>query len=225
MPRKHKLVSGETYHIYSKSIAGFKIFNKTKDYTRAMNMMRYYQVKEIQYPYSTFIKLKGVLEDSFINYFKNEYGEHENIVQIICYCFMPTHIHLILRQLKENGISEYMRKLLDAYTRYFNINHKRKGPLWESRFNNVLVKKDSQLLHLTRYIHLNPVIKKLVEKPEDWLASSYKEYIKKPIKEEKICEYKGILDIRSARYKKFVEDRISYQRELAQIKHLLLEEA
>jgi putative transposase len=104
---------------------------------------------------------------------------------------MPTHFHAILKQLSSDGISIMMRKILDSYSRYFNIKNKRKGPLWESRFNRIVLKSDDELLHLTRYIHLNPVTAYLVEKPEDWPFSSYNEYIGNIKKEEGICNFSG----------------------------------
>ncbi|OGW71290.1 MAG: hypothetical protein A2047_04340 [Omnitrophica bacterium GWA2_41_15] len=145
------------------------------------------------------------------------------MIQIICYCFMPTHIHLVLKQLKDNGISDFMMHILNSHTRYFNIKHNRKGPLWESKFKKVLVDSDEQLLHLTRYIHLNPVTACIVNKPEEWRYSSYNEYVSDGTVTDGICEYKNILDINSFSYKKFVENRISYQRELAKIKGLMLD--
>ncbi|MCM8795996.1 MAG: transposase [Candidatus Omnitrophica bacterium] len=144
-------------------------------------------------------------------------------VEIIAYCIMPTHLHLILKQLKNNGISVFMGNILNSYSRYFNLKHKRKGPLWEGRFKNILVKNDEQLLHLTRYIHLNPVTASLVSNPEDWNASSYREYLQQVQAVEKICKYDDILEIDPVSYKKFVEDRISYQRDLAKIKNLIFE--
>jgi putative transposase len=134
---------------------------------------------------------------------------------------MPTHLHLILKQLKHNGISIFMNNILNSYTRYFNTKHKRKGPLWEARFKNILIEKDEYLLHLTRYIHLNPVTASLINKPEDWLASSYREYIEKNA--EKICQYDDVLKTEPISYKQFVDDRISYQRELAKIKQYLFD--
>ena len=95
--------------------------------------------------------------------------------------------------------------------------------MWEGRFKNVLVESDEQLLHLTRYIHLNPVAAYLVDKPENWSASSYKEYLSGDNDKNKICEYSEILEIEPSFYKEFVEDRISYQREIAKIKELILE--
>jgi putative transposase len=136
---------------------------------------------------------------------------------------MPTHIHFILKQLKKNGISAFMRLILDSYTRYFNIKHQRKGPLWQSRFKNVLVESDEQMYHLTRYIHLNPVTAGLVEKPEQWMPSSYLEYIQQGNKKQRTCRFEDILTIQPLEYKDFVENRVNYQKELALIKHLVLD--
>lgn len=136
---------------------------------------------------------------------------------------MPPHIHLILRQCKDKGISTFMSQISNSYARYFNMRHKRKGPLWEKEFRNVLISSDEQLLHLTRYIHLNPSTVGLVDKPQDWRASSYKEYLGEAKEEEIICDFESIIDLSPVSYKKFVEGRVSYQRELRKIKTFLLE--
>ena len=136
---------------------------------------------------------------------------------------MPTHFHLIVKQLIDKGISNFMNNLQNSYSRYFNTKHKRKGPLWEGRFKSVLVKTDEQLIHLSRYLHLNPVTAHIVKKPEQWTMSSYREYLLTEDLNNKICKFEDILDIKRDTYRKFVEDRISYQRELAEIKNLLLE--
>ena len=224
MRRKDELVTGELYHIFDKSIAEFKIFNNDNEITRMKEVIRYYQIEGTPQKFSNFIILESVIENGFNNYFFSFSKGKEKIVQIIAYCIMPTHIHLVLKQLKENGISIFMGKILNAYSRYFNTKHKRKGPLWETRFKNVLVKTDEQLLHLTRYTHLNPVTAFLVDKPQQWPASSYNEYLLKVKEADRICEYEDILDINPVFYKKFVEERIEYQRELAAIKNLLLDE-
>ena len=116
-----------------------------------------------------------------------------------------------------------MNNILNSYSRYFNLKHRRKGPLWEGRFKRILVRNDEQLLHLTRYIHLNPTTSYLVNRPEEWNWSSFKEYIRDASANDGICGYSNVLDINPSSYKKFVEDRISYQRELAKIKDLLLD--
>lgn len=136
---------------------------------------------------------------------------------------MPTHFHLILKQLKENGISRFVNLILKSYSKYFNEMHKRKGPLWEGRFKNVLVKSDEQLLHLTRYIHLNPVSACSVNNPEDWKFSSFREYIDLLEKDRRICEFTNYINMEKSMYEKFVKDRIDYQKKLEMIKHLILE--
>ena len=135
---------------------------------------------------------------------------------------MPTHLHFILKQSRDAGISIFMSNILNSYTRYFNTRHKRKGPLWESKFQNVLVDTDEQLLHLSRYIHLNPVTAYLVDKPEDWIYSSYPEFIGKN-NSQQLCNFNEFMEIQPSSYRRFVEERTNFQRELAQIKNLLIE--
>ena len=89
------------------------------------------------------------------------------------------------------------------------------------RFKRVLVQTDEQLLHLTRYVHLNPVTSHLVDAPEEWRNSSYDEYLCRS--DEKVCRYGDLLDVRPEEYKEFVNDNISYQRERAQLKKLVFE--
>lgn len=209
--RKDLLATGEVYHIFTRSIAGFKIFNNNNEFSRMIGGICYYQKEKPDIRFS-----------KFINSFSPKKVIKENLVKIIAYCLMPTHLHLILKQIKEKGISIFMNNILNSYTRYFNIKHCRKGPLWEARFKNVLIKTDEQLLHLTRYIHLNPVTAYLVDKPDNWKISSYNEYLNGD-GDDAICDYNDVLEIEPAPYKIFVEDMISYQRDLAKIKHLLLE--
>ncbi|WP_038055865.1 transposase [Thermodesulfobacterium hydrogeniphilum] len=207
---------GKIYHVYTKSIAGFKIFLNDADYRRILKLLRFYQFNP---------KIKFSYYERLKNKIKNYYNQSKSknpLVNIIAYCIMPTHIHLVLEELSEMGISEYMRKVLDSYTRYFNKKIKRKGPLWEGRIKKVPVLSDEQLLHLTRYVHLNPTSAGLVEKPEDWKYSSYREYI--GLEDKRICIINKFFDFSKKEYKKFVEDRIDYQRSLEIIKHLILED-
>ncbi len=208
---KTVLVTGEIYHVFSKSIAEFEIFNNDSDFSRIKDVMCYYQTEKYGVNFSKFQKDKV-----------KQIFDAKKLVEIICYCIMPTHIHLVLKQLRDTGISDFMRHLLDSYTRYFNIKHNRKGPLWEGKFKRVLVENDAQLLHLTRYIHLNPVTAYIVNNPADWIYSSYKEYIAVNIGSG-ICRFSDVLDINPVSYKMFVENRIDYQRNLAKIKNLMFD--
>lgn len=220
--RKDLLAVGQVYHVFSRSIAKFVIFNNDDEFLRMKQLAKYYQIKN-EIKFSNFLELQGVQKEGFNNFFNLISTDKEKLVQIIAYCLMPTHIHLVLKQLQENGISDYMKNVLNSYTRFFNSKHKRKGPLWEGRFKNVSVDKDEQLLHLTRYIHLNPVTAQLINMPEKWEYSSYKEYLSETIDSNSICSFKNVLEIKPPLYKNFVNNQIAYQKELSKIKKLVID--
>ncbi|KKQ18880.1 MAG: hypothetical protein US31_C0001G0067 [Berkelbacteria bacterium GW2011_GWA1_36_9] len=220
--RKDPLITGEVYHVFSRSIADYIIFNNNFDYERMWQLIQYYKINNNNIRYSDFINFQIVNNDGFYNAFNLIKKDKKNSVQIIAYCFMPTHIHLVLKQLQDKGISQYMKHILDSYSKYFNFQHKRRGPLWESRFKSILVKKDEYLMHLTRYIHLNPVTAKIIDKPKEWQYSSFNEYLGTN-SNIAICQFNDILEINSSQYRKFTNDRISYQRDLAKIKKLILD--
>ncbi len=215
--RKNPLANGQYYHILSRSIAKFKIFNNSDDYNRFLELLDLDRFSEFQYKYSKFKRLSLQHQKSITD---NLIGSSK-IVEIVAYCIMPTHFHLLLKQTADKGITNYLKRLLDGYTRYFNIKYHRTGPLWEGRFKNVLVNNDEQLLHLTRYIHLNPVSANLVKKPEQWVFSSYQEYI--DLKTKGLCEIDDLVELSPKKYKTFVKDRIAYQKELSEIKRILIE--
>lgn len=220
--RKNPLITGELYHIFNKSIAGYTIYNNAEEFLRMFNVICYYQREGHKVNFSKFFR-SG--EDKKVNCVESAVlKDKRKLVEIISYCLMPTHFHLILKQIMDDGISTFLNNIENSYSRYFNLKHKRKGPLWEGRFKSVLIKTDEQLLHLTRYIHLNPVTAQLVNEPEKWSMSSYNEYLSVADENNRICNYNNILHTEPTTYRRFVEDRISYQRELAKIKELMLEE-
>ncbi|MBD3379162.1 MAG: hypothetical protein GF408_01725 [Candidatus Omnitrophica bacterium] len=220
--RKDALGNNEIYHVYSRSIAQFQIFNSSNDFKRMILSLHFFKHTD---PGIKFWQYYESLKFHKINTYNHDmFNGKEPLVDLIAFCMMPTHIHLILRQVTDKGISRYMYMLLKSYTQYFNFRHSRKGPLWESRFRNVHVKTDEQFLHLTRYIHLNPCTSELVKNPEDWNYSSYKEYTSPRSSENNgICEFNGLLDMCPKKYRTFTNDRKDYQRKLHLIKHLCLE--
>lgn len=202
------------YHVYNKSIADYTIFNNDYEFYRMLLTIRYYQVRGQAINLSRYIEQEKYSENQVL-YSKLIMPLKDRLVDIIAYCLMPTHIHLILQETQDNGIPIFMSIIQNSYARCFNIKHNRKGPLWEGQYKKVLVENDNQLLHLTRYIHLNPVTAYIVNKPDDYLYSSYKEYLNMINMNEKICTYDKLLNVIPDIYRKFVEDNISYQRDLA----------
>lgn len=218
--RKDPLANEQYYHIITRSIAQYKVFNDGHDYKRIIELINFFRFPEFVYKYSSFSELTENFRSQFINKLKSTSPKS---VEIVAYCVMPTHLHLILKQNHDNGISKYMAKVLNSYSRYFNIRHQRKGPLWEGKFKNILIKDNDQLLHLTRYIHLNPISAGLINRLSDWHYFSYNEYIKRD-SVNAICDFKTIINMNPKRYKKFVHDGIDYQKKLSLIKYLLLDD-
>ncbi len=219
--RKEPLENNHFYHIYSRSIAGYKIFNEISDYERFFKLLNFYRYNGFEYKCSRFLELDSSLQDEILWPLVTQ---NDVLIRITAFCLMPTHIHLILEQTKDNGISKYMGRVLNGYSRYFNTKHHRLGPLWSGRFKNVLVDRDDQLLHLTRYIHLNPTSAGLVTDPEEWIFSSYNEYIHPLEYSNSLINKVDLFNFSSDQYKKFVLDQKNYQRELALIKSLLVDD-
>ena len=111
-------------------------------------------------------------------YFLRQLRNHliTNGVDIIAYCLMPNHYHLLV-YLQTDDFSKLMQSFTLSYAKAINKRYQRVGSLFQGRFQAIHVDQEDYLLHLTRYIHLNPVCANIVEKAEDWEFSSYQEYI------------------------------------------------
>ncbi|NTV81041.1 MAG: hypothetical protein HGA24_06425 [Candidatus Aminicenantes bacterium] len=92
------------------------------------------------------------------------------------YCLMPNHFHLLIETPLGN-LSRVMHFVVTKYTVYVNKKHKRHGHLFQGRYGSVLVEAVSYAKELSRYVHLNPVRSKIVDKPEDFEWSSYGYYL------------------------------------------------
>lgn len=148
MIRKEKLYNGGVYHIYNKSIAGYKIFNYDFEFNQMLLAMKYYQITERPCKLSNLERFKEIKELTVDVYIDNLINSSDRLVNILSYCIMPTHYHLIVEQLTDNGISEFMRNIQNSYTSFFNNTHKRRGPLWQGPFKNKEILSDDLLSHI-----------------------------------------------------------------------------
>lgn len=206
--RKVPFVNGEYYHIFNRGVAKMQIYNNAYDYQRFVKTILYYQ-REGPKPRLSLSNPNNILGDK--------------IVSIICHCLMPNHFHFILQQIRNNGLTEFMSKLSNSYTKYFNVKDKRIGPLLQGEFKSVHIGSNEQLIHLSRYIHLNPLVGYKTKSLENYRWSSYLEYTSTatPILCDKdiiLSQFKSLEE-----YKKFILDYEEYARELEFIKHLLLD--
>jgi len=120
------------------------------------------------------------LEDSDRRRFLGILEDYHDRFDLVVHCFvlMGNHYHLAL-ETPQGNLLKVMHGINSSYTGYFNRKYGRVGHLFQGRYRGILVDKDSYLLELTRYVHLNPVRAKVVERPEEYAWSSYAGYIRK----------------------------------------------
>ena len=96
-------------------------------------------------------------------------------LSVISYCLMPNHYHFLLRPEEDDALPRFIQRLFNSYTQAFNKQQRRSGTLFEGRAKSKFVDNDEYVVHLCRYIHLNPVRAGLVSNPSEWAYSNYLE--------------------------------------------------
>jgi putative transposase len=150
--RKTNLVSGEIYHIYNRGVDKRDIFINDSDRFRFLHDIYEFNDKAPSIKLNAFIN-----ESAEVGLPQVKRNQRENLVEILAYCLMDNHFHMLVRQKEENGITTFMRKLGTGYTNYFNKKYQRNGALFQGKFKSVHVEKDAHLMYLPIYIHLNPL--------------------------------------------------------------------
>jgi len=152
-------------------------------------------------------------EEDFIVYIdliKNSLQYYKDKFQLICFCLMDNHIHLMI-ETTDMHIKYLIGRINSIYAKYFNKKHNYIGHLYQDRYFTEPIESDSQILETSRYIHMNPVRANMVQKPENYKWSSYKYYV--GIEEENLIQSDKILDYfnennKYEAYKQFVESVI-----------------
>ncbi|MCL5675925.1 MAG: transposase [Patescibacteria group bacterium] len=222
--REIPLVSNEIYHVFNRGTAGLPTFYNKRNYIRALETLFFYQSKKLPLKYSHFLKISNSQRELILQHISKE---KDFLVEIISFCLMPNHFHLLLKQITDGGISKFMSNFSNSYTRYLNTSANRFGPLFQGKFKAVRIETDEQLIHVNRYLHINPYTSYVVktrEELENYPYSSLPEYLGKS--RTNYCAKEIILDNFKSidSYKEYIFDEIDYERELHNIKHLVLEE-
>jgi REP-associated tyrosine transposase len=142
MPRRNVLRSDAPdsfYHVYARGHSKHRIFLDEQDYLFFLNLLERYLASE---------EIKSRHRVVYPNFY--------NKIELLAYCLMPNHFHLLVYQHQASALTAFMRSLMTSYSLYFNKKYKRSGSLFESRFRASLITDGAYLEHITRYIHLNP---------------------------------------------------------------------
>lgn len=208
VPAKNSIklyLANSYYHIYNRGVEKRKIFLDDEDYKVFLSYLKIYlePPKEQE-------KTEFKINNTMFRGLKRPLNNFNDQIELIAYCLMPNHFHLLIYQKAEKAMEFFMRSLGTKYSQYFNKKYDRVGYLFQGTYKAVLVEKDPYLLHLSRYIHLNP-------SKETSLKDAYSSYgdflgIRKTvwIKSQKILGYfesvqkTSIKDVHS--YQSFVED-------------------
>jgi putative transposase len=196
--RKEQFVDNDIVHITLKATENNKLFLDNDDYFRGiftiyeLNNLRPVTIQErrrVRKVFKSKSKASRV-QDSII--FKDE---RDRLVDILCFCFMPNHIHLLLKQIKEGGITKFISKTGVGYGGYFNRKHKTQGHVFQGRFNAVPITTDDQLKIVIAYICTNPLSLKYPEWKKIKIGSS--EEAHKFLKEYKWSGYPDLIGIKN----------------------------
>ena len=181
MPHKNTLrfyIKNGHYHIYNRGVEKRKIFLDHSDYKYYLSLLESYTEPKV--PVGTFSVKEA--RNKNIPYWRSKLEKDE--IEIICFALMPNHFHFLFKQNSADAITRFMRRISNSYVKYFNKKYERVGSLFQGKFKSVLIESESYLLHLSRYIHLNPLeVRPLTISKEDWISSftysSYPAYLGK----------------------------------------------
>jgi len=240
--RKEQFINGEIYHIVVRGIDDNLIFKNVDDYYRGIfsiyefnntkPVLIFKRRREIKNLKNQLRKLgRGPSSSNFPDY-------RDLLVEVLAFCFMPNHIHLLLKQLKNNGITKFMSKVGTGYGGYFNRKYGRKGYVFQNRFLTVHIKDNDQLKTVFVYIHTNPLSltepkwkeigirspEKAIEFLENYKWSSYSDYIGKK-NFPSVTTRDFVLKVMSGeeKCKEFVEGWVRYKGEIREFAELALE--
>lgn len=195
------------YHVYNRGVEKRQIFLDTQDYSIFLKNLKTYLMPP---PKQEDLKICFTLQGTTFKGVPRQSKNYQKEIELVAYCLMPNHFHFLVKQLNRNSLQKFMQSLTVKYCMYFNKKYKRVGQLFQSRFKAVLVNNDRYLLHLSRYIHLNPL--EYTSNIES-AYSSYFEFLRKRntvwVKPDfilKFFESETILEVTKFNsYQKFVE--------------------
>ena len=147
----------------------------------------------------------------------------EGSFSLVCYCLMPNHFHLLLRQNNDLRTGTLISRICTSYSSYFNKKYRRIGHLFQDKFKQTIIDNNEYLVWVSAYIHQNPKVAGIVKIPEDYLWSSYSGFISAD--NNLLCDDRIIIDQFGDRkeYKKFVDSSYDTIKDKKDVEKLLLD--
>jgi len=164
-------VSNGIYHVYNRGVEKRNIFEDKQDYGVILKYLKEYLSPP---PKPEDLKTIFNLRGGTFKGIRRQPKNYNKQVELMAYCIMPNHFHLLIKQNTDRVMIDFLRSLLTRYSIYFNKKYDRVGKLFQGHYKAVLVTEDNYLLHLSRYIHLNP--SEYTDNLED-AYSSYADYL------------------------------------------------
>lgn len=172
--RKIPLLNGQLYHVFNRTIAKTRIFDRAEYLSRVFALIEYYQFRQTlrfsKYQSFTFTQQQSYRES--LDY-------PNRLVEIYSFAFMPNHFHFLLRQREDEGIKYFIASIQSSFARYFNILTNRTGGLFQDRFKAKLIQGDQEAKNVIRYIHFNPLVAGMVKthELEESILTSHSMYV------------------------------------------------
>jgi len=239
--KKPQLTNGEFYHIVSRAVGDTSVFADEKDFYRGIFSI--YEFNNTN-PVSIRDRREQRKTEKLLEKLSRSrtpgnliLDKRERLVDILAFCFMSNHLHLILKQLKENGVSRFMQKVGTGYANYFNEIHKRHGHLF-NKFRAIQIKDDNQFKNAFVYVHTNLISliepgwkengienpEKVIEFLENNKRHSYPEYLGIQ-KFPSVTERNFLLEIMGGPEgcKAEIDNWVRYKKELKDLDDIVLE--
>lgn len=199
--------NGKFYHVFNKTVDSKTPFLEDSRCNIFLFTSYYYRASDLETSFSLWKRLNTREK----NEIRVKLHDPQNYrVQIVAYCLMPNHFHFILKQIAANGIHDFISNSINSFTRAYNTEYKRKGPLFLHRFHHVPINSSEQLLTVSRYIHRNPIahMTHVDESFRNYPWSSYKDYLELNSDPFKLTCSEPVMKYFSSakRYQEFVED-------------------
>ncbi|MBI1957302.1 MAG: transposase [Candidatus Niyogibacteria bacterium] len=147
--RKESFAENEIYHIYNRGVEKRNIFSNEKDYYRFIHNLFEFNDEAPA--------LDAHCKPHIKSYEAEPHTSRKQLVDILIFTLMPNHFHLLVRAKDESGVPRFMHKLGTGYVMYFNQKYKRVGPLFQGKFKAIRIDRESHLMHIPHYIHMNPL--------------------------------------------------------------------